>query len=53
MRLTAGIYNLTDKKYWAYSNTRNLEPSLARDRQQLELSTAPGRTYAVNLNVDF
>ncbi|MDA7415755.1 TonB-dependent hemoglobin/transferrin/lactoferrin family receptor [Xenophilus arseniciresistens] len=53
VRLTAGIYNLGDKKYWNYSNTRNLEPSLARDRQQLELSTAPGRTFAVNLNVDF
>lgn len=53
VRLTAGIYNLTDKKYWAYSNTRNLEPALAQDRRQLELSTAPGRTYAVNLNVDF
>ncbi|RYF70836.1 MAG: TonB-dependent receptor, partial [Comamonadaceae bacterium] len=53
MRLTAGIYNLADKKYVAYSSARNLEPALAQDRRQFELSTAPGRTYAVNLNVDF
>lgn len=53
VRLNAGIYNLTDKKYSAYSSVRNLEPSSAQDRQQFELSSAPGRTFAINLNVDF
>lgn len=53
VRVTAGVYNLTDKKYWAYSNTRSLQPQSVQDRQQIELSSAPGRTYAVNLNVDF
>lgn len=53
MRLGGGIYNLADKKYWAYSGTRNLQPQSAQDQRQIALSTAPGRTYAVNLNVDF
>ncbi len=53
MRLTAGIFNIADKRYWAYSSTRNLQPQSAQDRRQIELSTAPGRSYAVSLNVDF
>lgn len=52
-RLSAGIYNLGDKRYWAYSNSRSLQPASVQDRQQIALSTAPGRTYAVSLNVDF
>ncbi len=52
-RLSAGIFNLFDKEYWNYSSTRNLQPANAQDRQQIALSTAPGRTFAVNLNVDF
>ncbi len=53
VRLTGGIYNLGDKRYWAYSNARSLQPASAQDRRQIELSTAPGRTFAVSLNVDF
>ena len=53
MRLAGGIYNLGDKRYWAYSNARSLQPASAQDRRQIELSTAPGRTFAVSLNVDF
>ncbi|MES2610243.1 MAG: TonB-dependent hemoglobin/transferrin/lactoferrin family receptor [Pseudomonadota bacterium] len=53
VRITAGIFNLADKKYWAYSSTRNLQPQSAQDRRQIALSTAPGRTYALSMNVDF
>lgn len=53
VRLTAGIFNIADKKYWAYSSTRNLQPQSAQDRRQIALSTAPGRTYALSMNVDF
>lgn len=53
VRLAGGIYNLGDKRYWAYSNARSLQPSSAQDRRQIELSSAPGRTFAVSLNVDF
>lgn len=52
-RISAGIYNIADKKYWAYGSTRSLQPSSAQDRRQIDLSTAPGRTVAVNLNIDF
>jgi len=52
-RWFAGIYNLGDKRYWSYSNSRSLQPASAQDRQQIALSTAPGRTYAVGLSVDF
>ena len=52
-RWSAGIYNLGDKRYWSYSNSRSLQPASAQDRQQIALSTAPGRTYAVGLSVDF
>lgn len=52
-RLNFGIFNLADRRYWAYSSTRSLQPANPRDRQQIELSTAPGRTFAVSLNVDF
>lgn len=53
VRLSAGIYNLADKRYWAYSNTHGLQPRSAQDQRQIALSTAPGRTYALNLNLDF
>ncbi|GHC97396.1 TonB-dependent receptor [Pseudorhodoferax aquiterrae] len=53
VRLNASIFNLTDKRYWSYANTRNLQPANARDLHQIEVSSAPGRTYAVSLNVDF
>ncbi|MGA0572882.1 TonB-dependent hemoglobin/transferrin/lactoferrin family receptor [Variovorax sp. VNK109] len=52
-RLSVGIFNLFDRQYWNYSNTRNLQPANAQDRRQIALSTAPGRTFAINLNVDF
>jgi hemoglobin/transferrin/lactoferrin receptor protein len=53
VRLNAGIFNLTDKRYWNYASTRSLQPINPRDRQQIEVSSAPGRTYALSLNVDF
>jgi hemoglobin/transferrin/lactoferrin receptor protein len=53
MRLDVGIYNLGDKRYWDYSSARNLQPSVARDRRDIELLTEPGRTAAVSLNLAF
>ncbi|MFG6458713.1 TonB-dependent receptor [Roseateles sp. BYS96W] len=53
LRLTAGLLNVTDKRYWSYASARSLQPANARDRQQIELSTAPGRTVAVGLNAEF
>ena len=53
VRLDAGIYNLGDKRYWDYSSARSLQPSVARDRRDIELLTEPGRTAAVSLNLAF
>lgn len=53
VRVGGGIYNLTDKRYWAYASTRSLQPDSAQDQRQIALSTAPGRSFAVNLHVDF
>ena len=53
LRLNAAVLNLADKRYWSYAGTRSLQPDNARDRQQIELSTAPGRTYALSLSADF
>ena len=53
MRLDAGFYNVGDKRYWDYSSARNLQPSVARDRGDIELLTEPGRTAAVSLNMAF
>lgn len=53
VRLDAGIHNLGDKRYWDYSSARNLQPSVARDRRDIELLTEPGRTAAVSLNLAF
>lgn len=53
VRLDAGIYNLGDKRYWDYSSARSLQPSVARDRRDIELLTESGRTAAVSLNLAF
>jgi hemoglobin/transferrin/lactoferrin receptor protein len=53
MRLYAGIYNVADQRYWEYSSARNLQPSVARDRRDIELLTEPGRNLAVSLNLAF
>ena len=53
LRLNAAVLNLADKRYWSYSGTRSLQPANARDRQQIELATAPGRTFALSLSADF
>ncbi|MRW91426.1 TonB-dependent hemoglobin/transferrin/lactoferrin family receptor [Duganella sp. FT80W] len=52
-RLDLGIYNLGDKRYWDYSSARNLQPSVARDRRDMELLTESGRTAAASLNLAF
>ncbi|WP_137175134.1 TonB-dependent hemoglobin/transferrin/lactoferrin family receptor [Massilia sp. HP4] len=53
VRLDAGFYNLGDKRYWDYSSSRNLQPSVARDRRDMELLTEPGRTVAMSLRMAF
>jgi len=42
--LRAGIYNLTDKRYWRWSDVRLFSPG----NPMLELLTRPGRNYSIS-----
>jgi hemoglobin/transferrin/lactoferrin receptor protein len=49
MRLNAGVYNLTDEKYWEWSDVRGRPAAdVAIDRY-----TRPGRTVSASLKVEF
>lgn len=43
--LSAGIYNLTDKRYWRWSDVSLFSP----DNPMLELLSRPGRNYSVSV----
>jgi hemoglobin/transferrin/lactoferrin receptor protein len=49
--LHAGIYNLTDKKYWEYAAVRSLLTSASNASTLFNRSAQPGRNFAVSLNV--
>lgn len=50
--VTAGIYNLTDKKYWDYASSRSLAAgTTAATLADIERQARPGRYAAVTLNV--
>nr|VXZ81212.1 Uncharacterised protein [Klebsiella pneumoniae] len=44
MRLNGGVYNLTDRKYWDYLSSRNIETGTNRDANDKALAVMPGRT---------
>lgn len=44
-----GIHNLFDRKYWNWSDVRGI----AADSNVLDAYTAPGRSVAVSMKVDF
>ena len=49
MKLTAAIHNLTDKKYWEWTNVRGI----ASNSPTLDSYTAPGRSFSVALVSEF
>lgn len=53
VRLDLGIHNLANKRYWNYSNTRQLQTNTAADLRQIDLSTQPGRSYSLYLTANF
>ena len=48
-RLSAAIHNLTDRKYWEWTNVRGI----AASSPVLDAYTAPGRAFSVALVTDF
>ncbi|WP_415175756.1 TonB-dependent receptor domain-containing protein [Pantoea sp.] len=56
VKISGGIYNLTDRKYWDYLSSRDLESTTSKTNQAYydsQLSVMPGRTFQLGLNVDF
>jgi hemoglobin/transferrin/lactoferrin receptor protein len=50
--LSAGVYNLGDKKYWDYASARSLPAgTTAATLADIERLSRPGRNYAFNLKV--
>ncbi|RYX91130.1 MAG: TonB-dependent hemoglobin/transferrin/lactoferrin family receptor [Comamonadaceae bacterium] len=49
LRLNAGIYNMTDKKYWEWGSVRNLATNLST----IDAYTQPGRYFRVSVVKDF
>ena len=52
-RISGGIYNLTDRKYWDYLSSRQLTDATKQDAANIALATMPGRTFQVGVNIDF
>ncbi|PLR37372.1 TonB-dependent receptor [Chimaeribacter californicus] len=53
VKLSGGIYNLTDRKYWDYLSSRTLTDTGLQDSYNQALAVQPGRTFQLAVNVDF
>ncbi|WP_241586920.1 TonB-dependent receptor domain-containing protein [Rosenbergiella epipactidis] len=53
VKLSGGVYNLTNRKYWDYLSSRDLTTDTAQHQADIALATMPGRTFQLGLNVDF
>ncbi|KNC17622.1 TonB-dependent receptor [Pantoea sp. RIT-PI-b] len=53
VKLSGGIYNITDRKYWDYTSSRTLTSSNDQERNDINLAVMPGRTFQLGVNVDF
>lgn len=53
VKLSGGIYNITDRKYWDYTSSRTLTSNNAQERNDINLAVMPGRTFQLGVNVDF
>lgn len=53
VKINGGIYNLTDRKYWDYLNSRNQLEATSQDAYEKALAVMPGRTFQLGVNIDF
>ncbi|OCG78554.1 hypothetical protein A9G42_02585 [Gilliamella sp. Nev6-6] len=51
VKLSGGIYNLTDQKYWDYLSNNKLYKT--SNYKYLEMFTSPGRTFQLGMDIDF
>ncbi|WP_279026115.1 TonB-dependent receptor domain-containing protein [Gibbsiella quercinecans] len=53
VKVSGGVYNITDRKYWDYLSSRDIETSTNQDLNDQALAVQPGRTFQLGVNVDF
>ncbi len=53
VKLSGGVYNITDRKYRDYLSSRELTDSTQQDAYDNALAVMPGRTFQLGINVDF
>ncbi|WP_122288934.1 TonB-dependent receptor domain-containing protein, partial [Serratia plymuthica] len=53
VKLSGGVYNITDRKYRDYLSSRELTDSTRQDAYDNALAVMPGRTFQLGVNVDF
>lgn len=51
--INAGIYNLTDRKYWDYASNKKLTMRTDQDLRDIAFGVAPGRTYQLGITASF
>ncbi len=53
VKLSGGIYNITDRKYWDYLSSREITESTHQDVYDKALAVMPGRTFQLGMNIEF
>ncbi len=53
VKINGGVYNLTDRKYWDYLSSRQIETNDRQGQYDRALSVQPGRSFQLGVNVDF
>jgi len=53
VKLSGGVYNITDRKYWDYLSSRTLTDTTNQDEYNKALAVMPGRSFQLGVNVDF
>jgi hemoglobin/transferrin/lactoferrin receptor protein len=53
VKLSGGVYNITDRKYRDYLSSRELTDSTQQDAYDNALAVMPGRTFQLGVNMDF
>jgi len=52
VKVNGGVYNITNRKYWDYLNSRTQEETTPQDAYDTALSVMPGRTWQLGVSVD-
>ncbi|MGP3593688.1 TonB-dependent receptor domain-containing protein [Vagococcus sp. WN89Y] len=53
VKINGGVFNITDRKYWDYLNSRTQEETTRRDAWDKALAVMPGRSWQLGVSVDF